>query len=64
MCLADALGMTVIVAGYSASITANTDDQLAIASEIINPPLKYSHNGRAVASCVLAWPGWVATFAS
>lgn len=60
-CLADALGMTVIVARYSASITANTADQLAIAQSTVNPPLKYSHNGRAIASVVLLWPGWVAT---
>jgi len=64
MCLADALGLTVIVARYSASITANNADALAIAQHTINPPLKYSKNGRAIASVVLLWPGWVFTVVS
>jgi hypothetical protein len=64
MCLADALGLTVIVARYSASITANNADALAIAQHTVNPPLKYSKNGRAIASVVLLWPGWVFTVVS
>lgn len=63
MGLTDALGMTVIVARHRATITANTADQLAIAREVINPPLIYRHNGRAIASVVLLWPGWLATVA-
>jgi len=64
MGLADALAFTVIVAKHRATITASTADQLAIARETINPPLVYRHNGRAIASVVLLWPGWVGTVAS
>ena len=61
MCLADALALTAIVATYSSTVTADSADQLAIAKEKINPPLIYRHNGRAIASVALLWPGWVAT---
>lgn len=64
MCLADALGTTIIVARDSASITANSADALAIAQATINPPLRYRDNGRAIASVVLLWPGWVFTVVS
>ena len=64
MCLADALGTTIIVARDSASITANSADALAIARAKVNPPLTYRKNGRAVASVVLLWPGWVFTVVS
>jgi hypothetical protein len=64
MALADALGTTIIVARDTASITANTADALAIAEMTINPPLRYRDNGRAVASVVLLWPGWVFTVVS
>ena len=63
MCLADALAMTVIVARHEAEITANTQEQLKIAHEHINPPLRYRDDGRAIASVVLLWPGWIATVA-
>lgn len=64
MALADALALTVIVASYKATITAKTADQIAIAKSAVNPPLVYRHNGRAIASVVCIWPGWIATVAS
>jgi len=64
MTLADALAFTVIVAMHRATITADNADTAAIAREKINPPLVYRHNGRAIASVVLLWLGWVATVAS
>jgi len=64
MCLADALALTVIVAMHRSTITANSADQLAIAKMVVNPPLVYKHNARAIASVALLWPGWVATVAS
>lgn len=64
MGLADALAYTVIIARHRATITANSADALAIARMVINPPLIYRQNGRAIASVVLLWPGWMATIAS
>ena len=61
--LADALALTVIVAMHRSTVTGPRD-QLPAAREVINPPLVYRHNGRAIAAVVLLWPGWVATVAS
>jgi hypothetical protein len=64
MALSDALGTTIVVARYTATITANTADALAIAQSTVNPPLRYRENGRAIASVVLLWPGWIFTVVS
>ncbi|EAW13610.1 uncharacterized protein ACLA_043290 [Aspergillus clavatus NRRL 1] len=66
MMLGSALTMTIITATHSARITG-TDG--ASASKFFQespkkPALKYRTNPKAVASVVLAWPGWIATVAS
>lgn len=66
MMLSSALVMTVITAMHSAQITG-TDAASArkIWQEAMKKPaLTYRTNPKAVASVVLAWPGWVATVAS
>jgi protein-S-isoprenylcysteine O-methyltransferase Ste14 len=63
MCFADAIALTVIVATGRARITADSQDAEEIAQGTINPPLKYSHNGRAIASVVCLWIGLVGTVA-
>jgi lipid-A-disaccharide synthase-like uncharacterized protein len=64
MTLASALAETVIVARNSAYVTG-TDAGMAheLLAEYGGSPLKYRHNGRAVASVVFEWPGMIATFA-
>ncbi|KAF7590918.1 hypothetical protein BBP40_002224 [Aspergillus hancockii] len=66
MMLSSALVMTVITATHSARITG-TDAASArkFWSEAEKKPaLAYRTNPKAVASAVLAWPGWVATVVS
>lgn len=63
MCFADAIALTVIVATGRARITADSQDAQQIANEVINPPLVYRHNGRAIASVVCLWIGLVGTIA-
>ncbi|KAE8165151.1 hypothetical protein BDV40DRAFT_258820 [Aspergillus tamarii] len=66
MMLSSALVMTVVTAMYSADITG-TDAASArkFWSEAEKKPaLAYRTNPKAVASVVLAWPGWVATLVS
>ncbi|KAF2712959.1 hypothetical protein K504DRAFT_423187 [Pleomassaria siparia CBS 279.74] len=63
--LASALGETVIVASHSAYVTGiDAAEAQRLLAEYGGGPLKYRHNGRAVASCVFEWPGMIATFAS
>jgi len=68
MALADALALTVIVATHRVTITgvsALTAQTLyASDNKSGNPPLIYKKYGRAVASVVFLWPGFVATVAS
>ena len=59
----DAIGFTIIVSTHRATITANTQDAAAIAVEHIGPPLRYWANGRAIASVVFLWIGFVGTYA-
>jgi hypothetical protein len=63
MALGDAIAFSVIVATGKAWISADTADQLAIAQETIDPPLRYRDNAKAIVSLVLLWIGWVATVA-
>jgi len=63
--LGDALALTVIVACRSAYITGvHPEIAKALLKRHEKPPLTYRHNGRAVASVVLLWPGFVATVIS
>ncbi|KAH7402205.1 hypothetical protein DE146DRAFT_692452 [Phaeosphaeria sp. MPI-PUGE-AT-0046c] len=63
--LACALAYTYIVAAKNAYVTgvdaATAQSQLAAYG---GSPMKYRHNGRAVASVVFLWPGMVFTFVS
>ncbi|PLB53970.1 hypothetical protein P170DRAFT_372592 [Aspergillus steynii IBT 23096] len=63
MMLSSALTMTIITATRSASIQG-TDPATASeywADAIKQPSLKYRTNPKAIASVVLAWPGWIFT---
>ena len=62
MCiLAASIGLTVITCNGKSWISASDADQRAIALEHIGPPLVYHNNGRAIASLVFAWLGFVST---
>lgn len=65
--LASALAMTVIVALRSAYVTGvsaeRAEEMLQQYAKYSATPLQYKENGRAVASVVFIWPGWVATVA-
>jgi hypothetical protein len=63
MALADAIAFTVITATGNAWISADSVDAADIARQHLSPPLVYRHNGKAIASVVLLWLGWVATVA-
>lgn len=65
--LASALAMTIIVALRSANVTGVSPER---AEELLGQytkynvtPLTYKDNGRALASVIFIWPGWVATVA-
>jgi hypothetical protein len=61
--LACALVYTYIVAAKSAYVTgANAETVERQLAEYGGSPMKYAHNGRAVASVVFLWPGMVFTF--
>ncbi|KAB8261501.1 hypothetical protein BDV32DRAFT_121425 [Aspergillus pseudonomiae] len=66
MMLSSALLMTVVTAMYSARITGTdaTSAKKFWSEAEKKPALAYRTNPKAVASAVLAWPGWVATTAS
>jgi len=65
MTLASALAETIIVARNSAYVTGTDAGTAQKLLELYGgSPLKYRHNGRAVASVVFEWPGMIATFAS
>jgi hypothetical protein len=63
--LSCALAYTYIVASKSAYVTG-TDSVNAgrLLAEYGGSPMKYSSNGRAIASVVFLWPGMVFTFLS
>ncbi|KAF2205628.1 hypothetical protein GQ43DRAFT_467998 [Delitschia confertaspora ATCC 74209] len=63
--LASALALTVIVARYGAYVTgvdAGTAERLL--REYGGSPMRYGDNGRAIASVVFIWPGFLSTVAS
>jgi hypothetical protein len=62
--LSSALTMTVIVASHAAYVTG-TDAASAqrLLAEYGGSPLRYRDNGRAIASVVFIWPGFLATVA-
>lgn len=65
--LATAIAMTIIVATHSAVISGPVDQAAAIEAQLRSEgryPLVYKDNGRAVASLVFVWPGWLACIAS
>lgn len=65
MALSSALTLTIIVATHHAWVSgtdAATARRLLI--EYGGSPLRYRDNGRAIASVVFLWPGFVATVAS
>ncbi|KAF2455873.1 hypothetical protein BDY21DRAFT_386767 [Lineolata rhizophorae] len=65
--LAAALLMTVEVARHGVGVSGVSraeGERLAALYKHGRAPLRYADNGRAVASAVFAWPGWVATVAS
>ena len=58
--------MTVILATHRARVSGLTPEELRYADlgdYASKSPLAYRENGRAIASVVLIWPGWVATVA-
>lgn len=62
--LSCALAYTYIVATKSAYISGpNNAEGERLLTEYNGSPLKYSKNGRAIASVVFLWPGMTATFA-
>ncbi|OCK78616.1 hypothetical protein K432DRAFT_301607 [Lepidopterella palustris CBS 459.81] len=65
MTLSSALTLTIIVATHQALVSgtdADTARELLI--EYGGSPLRYRDNGRAIASVVFLWPGFIATVAS
>jgi len=61
--LACALTYTYIVASQSAYVTGtNAADAQRLLALYGGSPLKYSSNGRAIASVVFLWPGMIFTF--
>lgn len=61
--LACALAYTYIVASQSAYVTGtNATDAQRLLALYGGSPLKYSSNGRAIASVVFLWPGMIFTF--
>jgi hypothetical protein len=64
MTLADAIALTVIVAIKRSYITGVTRAEEAELFRLNGPPNPvYRHNAYCVASCVILWPGVVASFA-
>lgn len=65
MALSSALTLTIITATHHAWVSG-TDAMTAtrLLEEYGGSPLVYRHNGRAIASVVFLWPGFVATVAS
>jgi hypothetical protein len=62
LALADALAYTYIVAAKSAYVTGtNAAETQRLLAAYGGSPMAYRHNGRAVASVVFLWPGWVFT---
>ncbi|KAA6411944.1 MAG: GPI ethanolamine phosphate transferase 2 [Lasallia pustulata] len=65
MALADAIGMSVIVASRGAYVTGVSHEQAQfLLDQYHKPPLSYKHDAECVASVVLLWLGWVSTVAS
>ena len=63
--LSCALAYTYIVAAKSAHVTGTDAGNAGrLLAEYGGSPMKYSSNGRAVASVVFLWPGMVFTFLS
>ncbi|KAK0625627.1 hypothetical protein DIS24_g11058 [Lasiodiplodia hormozganensis] len=66
--LSSALTMTVITATHFAYVAGVSDDEarrlLAASYKSPGSPMQYRHSGRAIASVVFLWPGFVATVAS
>jgi len=64
MYLASALGLTIIVATRHAYVSGvGSDEANRLLALYGGSPLIYKHNGRALASVVFSWPGWVFTVA-
>jgi len=65
MALADAIALTVIVATRQAFIRGVSPERAAQLFHQNGPPNPvYRHNAYCVASCVILWPGMLASFAS
>jgi hypothetical protein len=53
--LTSAIVLTVVLSTHRAVLTGPTG------VHVTRPPLEYKHNGKAIASLVLIWLGWLAT---
>ncbi|OJD32145.1 gpi ethanolamine phosphate transferase 2 [Diplodia corticola] len=63
--LASALTLTIITATHSAYVTGvDAPEATRLLEAYGGSPMRYRKNGRAIASVVFLWPGFVATVAS
>ena len=64
---ASAFALTIITAMKSAYVTGVSADRaeelLSQYAKYSSTPLRYKDNGRALASVVFVWPGWLSTIA-